>query len=122
MTIQVPAAELAATLVGFDHAYLITQRGADQPVKILTVDPVLADGRLLVATESESVRAGVAADDRVTLVWPPRVRHGHTLIVDGHATLIATGLETGLEVRFEHGMLHRPRTHADGPDWQLPIG
>lgn len=116
MTIPVQIDQLAATLTVFDHAYLVTQRGSDEFAKIMTVDPVMQDDRLLIEAARESVRANVAADSRVTLIWPPRQFHGFSLIVDGWGTIAGDAIE----IEIHHGMLHRPREHGDGPEWVFP--
>ena len=72
MTIPAPIDALAAVLREFDHAYLITQPGAEEYAKVLTVDPFMRGDELVIATEHNSVRSNVASDDRVTLIWPPR--------------------------------------------------
>lgn len=116
MTIPVPFDQLEATLTEFDHAYLITLRADGGFVKILTVDPFVRDDRLVVAPVRESVRANVAGDSRVTLVWPPRRFHGFSLIADGTGSLT----DESIEIEVDHAMLHRPSEHADGPAWVFP--
>lgn len=116
MTIPVSFDQLAATLTVFDHAYLVTLRPAGEFVKILTVDPFVRSERLIVPGR-QSVLDNVASDSRVTLIWPPRDHHGFSLIVDG------LGAVEGDEivVSVDHGMLHRPSEHADGPAWSWPV-
>lgn len=116
MTIPVPFEQLASTLTAFDHAYLITMRGQDEFAKILTVDPFVRGDRLIVATERDSVRSNVAADQRVTLIWPNREYHGFSLIVDGLGTVV----DGEIVIDVDHGMLHRPSEHDDGPEWVFP--
>lgn len=118
MTIPVTLDQLASTLTAFDHAYVITLRGADEFVKVVTVDPVVRDDRLVITTGHRSILANVEADPRVTLVWPPREYHGFSLIVDGHGSVAGDELV----VAIDHGILHRPHEHDDGPAWVFPTG
>lgn len=83
----------------------------DGRAKIITVDPVVEGGVLAVPTPSRGAAANIAGNPAVTVVWPPLQRHGFTLIVDG--TAVAD--EAGIAVTPEHGILHRPRTHAQAP-------
>lgn len=116
MTIPVPIDALAAVLRDFDHAYLITQRGVAEYAKVLTVDPFMRGDELVIATERNSVRSNVASDDRVTLIWPPRTHHGHSLIMDGRGSLAVDEIR----IAIDHAILHRPSAHADGPAWIFP--
>ena len=116
MTIPVPIDALAAVLRDFDHAYLITQRGAEEYATVLTVDPFMRGDELIITTERDSVRANVASDDRVTLIWPPTTRHGHSLIMDGRGSLAVDEIR----IAIDHATLHRPSAHADGPAWIFP--
>ncbi|MCO5310438.1 MAG: hypothetical protein M9891_14370 [Austwickia sp.] len=118
MTIPVPLGDLEQLLAtaGYASALLITVPATGH-AKVLTVDPV-PDGRVfLVPTPSRGAAANLAANPAVTLVWPPQQRHGFTLIVDG------TGVadDEGITVTPVHAILHRPRTHADGPQAPYPL-
>jgi hypothetical protein len=114
MTIPVSIEQLPQALPRFASATLITK--ADPYVKLLTVDPQVEGGAVVVEGIHNSTRENVARDPHVTLVWQPLVRHGWTLIVDG------TGQVRGdrLIVTLESGMLHRPSAHEDGPEWVWP--
>ena len=81
MSIPVSPAELPEVLARFGSASLISH--AAPHVKVHTVDPVVEGEDLVVEPVRESLRANLAADPHVTLVWQPLVRHGWTLIVDG---------------------------------------
>lgn len=116
MSIPVSMQQLAATLTAFEHAYLITMRPAGGFAKIYTVDPVVTDGELLIPTDHQASLDNVTADPRITLIWPPLVHHGWTLLVDGHGSAVPGGIQ----VAVDHGMLHRPREHGDGPEWVFP--
>lgn len=117
MTIPVPVAELAATCVHFGAALLIVGDGEGWP-RVFTVDPVVDGDALVLAGLSDRMRDRALAQPRVTVVWQPLVRHGHTLVVDGWAEAGGTGAAGGgVLVRVDHAVLHRPQAHADGPVW-----
>lgn len=113
MTIPVSVAQLPAAMERFQSAVLITSAGDDWP-RIITVDPVMDGEIMLVHCPHQSALARVRENRHVTLVWQPLQHHGMTLIVDGWADVDG---ET-LRVTIDHGMLHRPAAHADGPDWE----
>lgn len=117
MTIPVSVAQLPGVLGRFGHAYLLTLR-PNGSVKVHTVDPAFKEGRLVVACEHRSALENARREPRVTLVWPPTVHHSHSLIVDGRATV--SGEQLAVEI--DSAMLHRPASHADGPDWAFPTG
>jgi hypothetical protein len=116
MTIPVGVDQLAKVLGRFGPGYLLTLKPpqADGPaVKVHCVDPVFDDGRLLVVCEHRSALDNAGQDPRVTIVWPPLAHHGHSLIVDGSATVH----HDRLVVDIVGAILHRPDAHSDGPDW-----
>jgi hypothetical protein len=112
MTIPVEFAQLAKTLESFDHAYLLTV-SADGIVKVNAVDPVLTADAVVIEAAGLQARLNAEHNPAVTLVWPPTVRHGHTLIVDGTAVVA----DTSIVIHQTSGLLHRPGAHADGPAW-----
>ncbi|MEZ5193903.1 MAG: pyridoxamine 5'-phosphate oxidase family protein [Nocardioides sp.] len=106
MSIPVDVTRLAEALTDFGSGYLLTVSPAGR-VKAFTVDPVVRDGLVVVAAASRGTAANLAANDAVTLVLPPRERHGYTLLVDG------TGRALGDEVEITPGRpscTARPRT------------
>jgi hypothetical protein len=109
MSIPVELAGLAAALEDFGSGYLMTT--TDGAVKVVTVDPEVTDGVLVVERPGKGTVANLADNAAVTLVFPPREPRGFTLLVDG------TGEVAGEDVRVTPtgAMLHRPRRHADGP-------
>ena len=110
MSIPVDPADLAQALADFDSGYLLTT--ASPQVKVVTVDPVVADdGSLRVPGPGRGTLRNLAENPAVTLVFPPRERHGYTLLVDG------TGAADGEDVvvTATAAVLHRPAAHADGP-------
>ncbi len=112
MTIPVAASELHAVLGRFASAALITH--SEPYVKVLTCDPTMDGDDVVVTPVRESTVRNVHADSHVTLIWQQHVHHGWTLIVDG------VGQVEGerLRVAVASAMLHRPRSHADGPAWE----
>lgn len=112
MSIKVDLARLAETTADFDHAYLLTVSSAGI-VKVNAVDPVVTESSVTIPSTSMQARLNLDANPAVTLVWPPTVRHGHTLIVDGHGVHDASTIT----VHPETAILPRPGDHADGPAW-----
>jgi hypothetical protein len=110
MSIPVDVADLERTLADFGAGYLLTV-GGQGTVKVVTVEPTLADGALSVAGPGRGTLANLAANPAVTLVFPPLEQRGFTLLVDGSAEV------RGEDVRLTPtgAVLHRPGMHADGP-------
>ena len=109
MSIPVDPADLEQALADFGSGYLLTT--SSPQVKVVTVDPVVADGRLHITGPGRGTLANLAENAAVTVVFPPREHHGYTLLVDG------TGRVDGEDVVVEPAaaVLHRPKAHADGP-------
>lgn len=112
MSIVVDLGRLAETLTQFDHAYLLTVSDAGL-VKVNAVDPVVTEGAVAVPSTHLQARLNIDHSPAVTLVWPPRERHGYTLIIDGTASYTADTIV----VAPATAILHRPADHADGPAW-----
>jgi len=114
MSIPVEVADLAKALQEFGAGYLLTTTGGD--VKVVTVEPTVTHGALLVERPGKGTAANLAENSTVTLVFPPREPRGFTLLVDG------TGEVVGDDVRIAPtgAVLHRPASHADGPP--APVG
>jgi hypothetical protein len=110
MSIPVDPADLRQALADFDSAYLLTT--SSPQVKVVTVDPVAGDdGTLRIAGPGRGTLRNLAENPAVTMVFPPRERHGYTLLVDGSATAEAEDVV----VTATAAVLHRPAAHADGP-------
>ncbi len=110
MSIPVDPADLQQALAGFDSGYLLTT--ASPQVKVVTVDPVAAgDGTLRIAAPGRGTLRNLGANDAVTVVFPPRERHGYTLLVDGTGHVD----DEDVVVVATAAVLHRPAAHADGP-------
>ena len=111
MSIPVAPTDLRQALADFDSGYLLST--SSPQVKVVTVDPVAdADGTLRISGPGRGTLRNVAENPAVTLVFPPRERHGYTLLVDG--TAAASG-ESDVVVTATAAVLHRPAAHADGP-------
>jgi hypothetical protein len=110
MSIPVPVADLAEALADYGSGYLLTA-SAQGTVKALTVDPVLVDGVLVLAGPSRGSAANLAVNPQVTLVFPPPLPRGFTLIVDG----VAEAVGDDFRVTPQAAVLHRPSAHSDGP-------
>ena len=110
MSIPVDVADLARALEDFGAGYLLTV-GESGAVKVVTVEPTVVDGALLVAGPGRGTLTNLARSATVTLAFPPPQPRGFTLLVDG------TGEVDGEDVRIAPtgAVLHRPRAHADGP-------
>ena len=109
MSIPVAVADLAKALEGFGAGYLLTT--TDGRVKVVTVEPTVTDGVVLVPGPGRGTIANLAGNRAVTLVFPPPEPKGFTLLVDGTAEV------AGDDVRVTPtgAVLHRPASHADGP-------
>jgi hypothetical protein len=109
MSIPVEIGDLERALADFGSGYLLTT--TDGRVKVVTVDPTYDDGALVVTGPGRGTLANLDGNATVTLVFPPAEPKGYSLLVDG------TGAPDGEDVRVRPttAVLHRPRSHADGP-------
>ncbi len=110
MSIPVEVGDLAKALQGYGAGYLLTSSSTGT-VKVITVEPTVVDGTVVVAGPGRGTLANLAANPAVTLVFPPLERRGFTLLVDGTAE--ARGDD--VTVTPTGAVLHRPASHADGP-------
>ena len=110
MSIPVDVADLARALAEYGAGYLLTTTPAGT-VKVVTVEPTVADGAVLVEAPGQGTVANLSRNPAVTLVFPPLEPRGFTLLVDGTADV------AGDDVRVTPtgAVLHRPASHADGP-------
>lgn len=117
MTIPVPDEALPGVLARFGSAVMISPRAGSWS-RVLTVDAHVEDGpagvEIVVDSPHPAGPRRVAAEPLVTLVWPPLVHHGHSLVVDGWGRVDGPDIR----VRPDHAVLHRPGGHSDGPDWR----
>lgn len=110
MSIPVDVADLASALTDFGPGYLLSA-AADGRVKAVTVEPEVVDDALVIVGPGRGSCANIAANPAVTVLFPPRVERGFTLLVDGTAEV------DGQDVRVTPtgAVLHRPASHSDGP-------
>jgi len=87
MSIPVDVADLETALADVDAGYLITVSGEGR-VKVIGLVPEVVDGRIVVRSPGRGSLANLQLNTGVTLIFPPREAGGHTLLVDGTATLV----------------------------------
>lgn len=107
MSIPVDVTDLARALGDFDAGYLLTV-SADGRVKVIGVTPEIDDdGSLVVTTPGRGSLRNLSLNRAVTMIFAPRDPGGHTLLVDGTATV------TGGVVRVSASgaVLHRAADH-----------
>ena len=86
MSKHVDLGALAEQLGNFRFAYLMTV-GDNGRVHAVAVQPVLADGALVISEPSHRTHANALARPGISLVWPPAEASDYSLIVDGDAAL-----------------------------------
>ncbi len=86
MSIPVSVDRLAEALADFGAGYLLSASSAGR-VKVVTVEPTVVDGALLVTSPGRGTVGNVAGNPQVTLAFPPTEPRGFTLLVDGIAEL-----------------------------------
>jgi hypothetical protein len=84
MSIPVDVEDLPQRLAEFDRGYLLTSSGGR--VKAVSVRAVPDGGGLVVPAPGRGSLANVASNAEVTLLFPPLVSPGYTLLVDGTAS------------------------------------
>ena len=110
MSIPVSLDRLAETLTDFGAGYLLTA-SAEGRVKVVTVEPTVAEGGLLVVGPGRGTLGNLAGNPLVTLAFPPAQAKGFTLLVDG----TAEGVGEDVRIVPTGAVLHRPVAHSDGP-------
>ncbi|HEX6151057.1 pyridoxamine 5'-phosphate oxidase family protein [Nocardioides sp.] len=108
MSIPVEVERLGEVLAEHGTGYLLTT-SPEGRVKAVTVEPTLLDGALR-CPASRGSAGNLAANPAATLLFPPRVERGYTLLVDG--TAVAD--DDGIAFTPVSAVLHRPAAHADG--------
>ncbi|MHA7649705.1 pyridoxamine 5'-phosphate oxidase family protein [Mycobacterium sp. ML4] len=104
---------LADALPSYPFGYLITVDD-DYRAHTVTVEPVLRDMAVLdVGLIGGGTRTNLARRSNVTVVWPPTVPGGYSLIVDGRAETSDAEADTvRCAVIPTRALLHR---NADAP-------
>ncbi|MCK0091155.1 pyridoxamine 5'-phosphate oxidase family protein [Rhodococcus sp. HNM0563] len=105
MSIKVDLDALDAALGDFEYAYLLTT-GTDAKPHAVAVTPVLVDGVFRIGEPGRRTGTNAQVHPGVSLVYPPAIPGGYSLIVDGEAELDGSVLH----VRPTSGVLHRPAT------------
>lgn len=108
MSVPVAVADLADALEDFGPGYLLST--TEGRVKVVSVEPALHDGVLVVRGPGRGTNANVAENPTVSLVFPPRAAHGMTLLVDGAAAIDGEDVL----VTPASAVLHRPAAGASG--------
>lgn len=88
MSVPVALADLPARLAGFEQAFLLTTpRSGERAgrVKVVSVAPVLEDGRLRLRAPGRGTLLNVADNPEATLLLAPTDPGAHSLLVDGRA-------------------------------------
>ena len=104
MSVKVDIDRLADELANYTFAYLVTV-GDDFRAHTVAVEPVLAGGVIDVGPVGGSTRRNVESHCIVTLVWPPSLPGGYTLIVDGEGR--PAEADAPLQVVPSRAVLHR---------------
>lgn len=115
MSIPVDVAELARVRTEYAAGYLVTV-SADARPKVVTVEPTVTGGVVVVSAPGRGSLANAAGSPAVTLVFPPPEPRGFTLLVDGTAAVDGEDLR----VTPTSAVLHRPAAHSAGPP--APVG
>ena len=104
MSKEVPLDDLAATIGDYDFAYVLTVSDDQRPHLVAIRPAVRESGGLEVAVGRTTV-ANATARPEITLLFPPVVDGGFSLVVDA----IASGGDDGtLLLRPTWAVLHRP--------------
>ncbi|MFD6858510.1 pyridoxamine 5'-phosphate oxidase family protein [Rhodococcus sp. NPDC060090] len=105
MSIKVDLDALDTALGEYGYAYLLTT-SADAKPHAVAVSPVLVDGVFRIDEPGRRTSVNAQVHPIVSLVYPPAIPGGYSLIVDGEAELAGAVLH----VRPSSGVLHRPAT------------
>lgn len=100
MTSNVDFDQLAEKLVGHDYAYLITvgDDGRPHPVPVM---PVLKGDTIYIgAIGGSRSRKNLARSTDVTVMWPPPVPGGYTVICDGTADVLDPGGDSLASLKY----------------------
>lgn len=110
MSINVPLAELAQAVKNHPSAYLLTVSDGER-VHAVAVDAVVEGNRLRVPQLGRRSLTNSEQQSSVTLLWPPALTGGYTLIVDG----VAERSGDGVLVSPVRAVLHRAAAGSGGP-------
>ncbi|MGH3562117.1 MAG: pyridoxamine 5'-phosphate oxidase family protein [Mycobacterium sp.] len=99
MTSNVDFGQLAEKLVGHDYAYLITVDDENRPHPVPVMPVLNGDTVEIGALGGRRSRRNLARSTDVTVMWPPPVPGGYTVIADGQAQVADDGGEVA-SVKF----------------------
>ncbi|WP_308466553.1 hypothetical protein [Rathayibacter soli] len=98
---------LADTAAGYGFAYLITV-GDNAQIHTSAVNPVIGDSAVMIPGTSAHSRTNAGQNPNISLVWPPAVDGGYSLIVDGEAHASGDASDGALQITPSRAVLHRP--------------
>ena len=110
MSIKVAIDALEEALADFDSAYLITV-GDGGRVKVVSADIAVSGDSVVMRNGSAGTARNLAGNPSVTVLCPPRERHGLALLIDGQGAPDGDGFR----ITPEHAILHRLAAHSDDP-------
>ncbi|KLO27516.1 hypothetical protein ABW16_16505 [Mycolicibacter heraklionensis] len=110
MASNVDFARLAEKLVGYDYAYLITVDAENRPHPVPVMPVLQGDTVHIGALGGRRSRANLARSTDVTVMWPPPVPGGYTVIVDGTAEVSDAGELASLAIAPSRAVLIRVAT------------
>ena len=107
MSVGIDPERIGERLRDRDHLYVLSVR--DGRVHAVSHRGVVNGADVTIATASDSLRARLADDERVTLLWPPARTQvaeydDYSLVADGNARVTATSVI----VTVSSAVLHRP--------------
>ncbi len=109
MSIKVERSQLQQAITGRPYAYLLSS-GRERP-HVVQITPALADGVLYADSPGRSAVTLAQSHPHVTLLYPPDVPDGYSLIVDGTARVNGQNLH----ISVDHAVLHRRATAGSPP-------
>jgi len=113
MTSNVDFDRLAEKLEGHDYAYLVTVDAENRPHPVPVMPILKGDTVHIGALGGRRSRANLARSSEVTVMWPPPVPGGYTVIVDGTAEVSDAGGElASLAIAPSRAVLIRVATPA----------
>jgi len=101
---------LAEKLAGHDYAYLITVDAQNRPHPVPVMPTLDGDTVRIAALGGRRSRANLARSADVTVMWPPPVPGGYTVIVDGTAEVSDAGELASLAIAPSSAVLIRVAT------------
>lgn len=101
---------LAEKLAGHDYAYLITVDAENRPHPVPVMPVLRGDTVYIGALGGRRSRANLARTGEVTVMWPPPVPGGYTVIVDGTAQVSDAGELASVTISPARAVLIRVAT------------